>query len=280
MNSTQTSTTTTNARDSIKIKIKENKYKIDACTLYKSGQIKIAREHFPEYIQSLEQRHTSKSDFILGIVVFLILILVLVYYILPKVNTPQLAVTILVVGVLSIYFAIEYTTKQIRISRSKKYLEEKEMPRLKREIDTQRTSIEVLKSQEKNRQERDRQAPVERGQAQRQRKQEERRRKDRQRKEEEFTLSEEDEKEPETFSDQKSDRFERPEGKLTIQVAFKILDVPLDSKKEDVRRAYRDAIIQYHPDRVAHLADEFKVLAEERSKLLNEAYELLKRKMV
>ena len=34
----------------------------------------------------------------------------------------------------------------------------------------------------------------------------------------------------------------------------------------------------YHPDKVASLADEFRELADEKSKILNEAYDFFKKK--
>ena len=40
-----------------------------------------------------------------------------------------------------------------------------------------------------------------------------------------------------------------------------------------VKSAYRRLIAQYHPDKVATLAPEFRALAEEKSKELNAAYD-------
>jgi len=36
--------------------------------------------------------------------------------------------------------------------------------------------------------------------------------------------------------------------------------------------------MQYHPDKVGHLGEEFKKVAEEKMKEINNAYEFLKRK--
>jgi len=36
--------------------------------------------------------------------------------------------------------------------------------------------------------------------------------------------------------------------------------------------------MQYHPDKVGHLGDEFKKVAEEKMKEINRAYEFLKKK--
>jgi DnaJ like chaperone protein len=45
----------------------------------------------------------------------------------------------------------------------------------------------------------------------------------------------------------------------------------------EVKTAYRKLSMKYHPDKVAHLGDEFKKVAEEKMKELNGAYEYLKR---
>jgi DnaJ-domain-containing protein 1 len=53
---------------------------------------------------------------------------------------------------------------------------------------------------------------------------------------------------------------------------FEVLGVPPAASFEEIKAAYRAKISSYHPDRVASLASEFRQLAEERSKLINEAY--------
>jgi len=46
----------------------------------------------------------------------------------------------------------------------------------------------------------------------------------------------------------------------------------------EVKTAYRKLSMKYHPDKVGHLGDEFKKVAEEKMKELNGAYEYLKKK--
>jgi DnaJ like chaperone protein len=46
----------------------------------------------------------------------------------------------------------------------------------------------------------------------------------------------------------------------------------------DIKAAYRKLSMQYHPDKVGHLGEEFKKVAEEKMKEINNAYEFLKRK--
>ena len=56
-----------------------------------------------------------------------------------------------------------------------------------------------------------------------------------------------------------------------------ILGVPPGADPSTVRSAYTELARQYHPDKVAHLAPEFRVLAEERMKEINSAYAQLRK---
>ena len=56
-----------------------------------------------------------------------------------------------------------------------------------------------------------------------------------------------------------------------------ILDVPRDASADEIRAAYKPLAGKYHPDKVAHLGDEFKSLAEEKFKEIQEAYQQLKK---
>ncbi len=47
---------------------------------------------------------------------------------------------------------------------------------------------------------------------------------------------------------------------------------------EAIKKAYRKLSMQYHPDKVAHLGDEFKRVAEEKMKEINAAYDYFKKK--
>ena len=71
-----------------------------------------------------------------------------------------------------------------------------------------------------------------------------------------------------------------PAGRAAVPTpasAHEVLGVPRDASQEQIRSAYRTLIKKYHPDRVANLGEEFRVLAEERSKAINEAYGRLRR---
>lgn len=65
-------------------------------------------------------------------------------------------------------------------------------------------------------------------------------------------------------------------GKLTYDTARKILGVSTGASQVEVRKAYLELVQKYHPDKVFHLADEYKVIAENKMKEINAAYMLLK----
>jgi DnaJ like chaperone protein len=54
--------------------------------------------------------------------------------------------------------------------------------------------------------------------------------------------------------------------------AYRILGVSEDASNDQIRSAYRKLAAQHHPDTVANLGEEFTKVAEEKFKLINEAY--------
>ena len=56
---------------------------------------------------------------------------------------------------------------------------------------------------------------------------------------------------------------------------YQILGIERSATPEDVKQAYRQLANKYHPDKVAHLGDEFKRLAERRFKDIQRAYQEL-----
>jgi DnaJ like chaperone protein len=59
--------------------------------------------------------------------------------------------------------------------------------------------------------------------------------------------------------------------------AYKILEIEPAAADEEVRKAYRRMAMKYHPDKVSHLGEEFRKTADEKFKMVNEAYEKIKK---
>lgn len=58
---------------------------------------------------------------------------------------------------------------------------------------------------------------------------------------------------------------------------YEVLGLAPGAPAEEIRRAYRELAARYHPDKVEHLGEEFRRLAEQRFREINEAYEALGR---
>jgi len=65
-------------------------------------------------------------------------------------------------------------------------------------------------------------------------------------------------------------------GQTIPKTPHEILDVPRGASQEEIRAAYKRLAGKYHPDKVEHLGDEFKALAEEKFIEIQEAYQKLK----
>ncbi len=75
-------------------------------------------------------------------------------------------------------------------------------------------------------------------------------------------------------SENDSRRMESAEVKKSD---YEVLGVSRDASQDDIRRAYLELVKKYHPDRVAHLGDEFKELAHKKFVEIQSAYEKLQR---
>jgi DnaJ like chaperone protein len=58
---------------------------------------------------------------------------------------------------------------------------------------------------------------------------------------------------------------------------YAVLGLEPGADMETVKKAYRKLSMQYHPDKVRHLGDEFRVVAEEKMKEINQAYDYFKK---
>jgi DnaJ like chaperone protein len=70
-----------------------------------------------------------------------------------------------------------------------------------------------------------------------------------------------------------------PAGEVDEGKYYAILGLSPGADFSEVKTAYRKLSMKYHPDKVGHLGDEFKEVAEEKMKEINNAYEYLKRKL-
>ena len=61
-----------------------------------------------------------------------------------------------------------------------------------------------------------------------------------------------------------------------VRKSYNIFGISPNASKDEVERAYRDLSKKYHPDKVAHLGDEFTKLAHEKFQEINKAYEEIK----
>lgn len=62
------------------------------------------------------------------------------------------------------------------------------------------------------------------------------------------------------------------------QQYYETLGLQPDATFEDIKKAYRKLSMTYHPDKVGHLGEEFRGVAEEKMKEINAAYQYFKKK--
>jgi DnaJ like chaperone protein len=59
--------------------------------------------------------------------------------------------------------------------------------------------------------------------------------------------------------------------------AYEVLEIEKSATDSEVKKAYRKMASKYHPDKVAHLGEDLKNLAEEKFKSVNDAYQSVKK---
>jgi DnaJ like chaperone protein len=64
---------------------------------------------------------------------------------------------------------------------------------------------------------------------------------------------------------------------VNMSKAYEILGIERSSTEEDIKKAYRQMALKFHPDRVTHLGEDVRKAAEEKFKKVQEAYEAVKK---
>lgn len=59
--------------------------------------------------------------------------------------------------------------------------------------------------------------------------------------------------------------------------AFKILEIEPTATDDEVKSAYRRMAMKYHPDKVSHLGEDFKKVANEKFRKVKDAYDQIKK---
>ena len=67
----------------------------------------------------------------------------------------------------------------------------------------------------------------------------------------------------------------RKESAGELKSPYDVLGIERGASQSEIKAAYRRLANKYHPDKVAHLGEEFQKLAEQRFKQIQEAYRYL-----
>jgi DnaJ like chaperone protein len=62
-----------------------------------------------------------------------------------------------------------------------------------------------------------------------------------------------------------------------IKSAYQILEISPEASNDEIKKAYRQLAIRFHPDKVEHLGEDFKKSAHAKFQKLNDAYEKVKK---
>jgi DnaJ like chaperone protein len=62
-----------------------------------------------------------------------------------------------------------------------------------------------------------------------------------------------------------------------VDSAYTILGIPRTATDEEVKKAYRRAALEHHPDKVSYMGEDIRKAAEEKFSAINAAYEKIKR---
>ncbi len=78
-------------------------------------------------------------------------------------------------------------------------------------------------------------------------------------------------------------KYRRHQDHATSQAStdqnYAILGLEPGADKDTIKKAYRKLSMKYHPDKVRHLGEEFRVIAEQKMKEINGAYDFFKKQV-
>ncbi|HOP48278.1 MAG TPA: DnaJ domain-containing protein [Desulfobacteraceae bacterium] len=77
------------------------------------------------------------------------------------------------------------------------------------------------------------------------------------------------------FKERREGEAFQNKGDDTQKDPFEVLGINRGASQEEIKKAYRELVNQYHPDKVSYLGKEFRELAEVRFKEINKAYQEL-----
>lgn len=83
------------------------------------------------------------------------------------------------------------------------------------------------------------------------------------------------------FGQRQQSRQEESQGKASAQPRpdtqdpYSVLGIRRGASEKEIRNAYKELANRYHPDKVQHLGEEFRQLAENRFKEIQQAYHYL-----
>lgn len=63
----------------------------------------------------------------------------------------------------------------------------------------------------------------------------------------------------------------------SLESCYKVLEVSPSATNEEIKKAYRNMALKYHPDKVGYLGEDIRRAAEEKFQKVNEAYEKIKK---
>jgi DnaJ like chaperone protein len=63
----------------------------------------------------------------------------------------------------------------------------------------------------------------------------------------------------------------------TVNSDYKVLGIESNETEEEIKKAYRQMVVRYHPDKVAQMGEEYKKGAKEKFQKIQEAFENIKK---